>query len=220
MSALPDSAVRTHDVMPDADLLLRETNHRCSNDLQMVVSLLALESRRTINTEVRDALANAMERVGVLARSRAALSHQVQHSLGAAFLQVCEALHAQCEPRSILVSLELATEARALRASQITTLALAVNELATNAIKHAFAADMAGHIEIKAFDSDDGTLVVTVDDDGLPFSRLESRSSGLGLDLVRRLVASVGGVFAAPIDGTKRFEITVPTARGYRPTEE
>ena len=31
---------------PEAELLLRETNHRCSNDLQLVVSLLALQSRQ------------------------------------------------------------------------------------------------------------------------------------------------------------------------------
>jgi two-component sensor histidine kinase len=132
------------------DLLLRETNHRCSNDLQLVVSLLALQSRRAISAETREALTDAMERVSILARSRAALNHQAQHSLGAALRQVCEALHAQCEPRSILVSLELATEGKTLSALQITTLALVVNELTTNAIKHAFEAGVSGHISIKA----------------------------------------------------------------------
>ena len=59
----------------DDDLLLRETIHRCSNDLQLVVSLLALQSRRAANPEVREALADAMERVSVLAHARRAL-HQ------------------------------------------------------------------------------------------------------------------------------------------------
>jgi two-component sensor histidine kinase len=51
------------------DLLLRETNHRCSNDLQLVVSLLSLQSRRANSDETRQALADAMERVAVLAAS-------------------------------------------------------------------------------------------------------------------------------------------------------
>lgn len=38
------------------DLLLRETHHRCSNDLQLVVSLLALQSRRATSDETREAL--------------------------------------------------------------------------------------------------------------------------------------------------------------------
>jgi len=36
-----------------SDLLLREMGHRCVNDLQLVVSLLALQSRRTANIEAR-----------------------------------------------------------------------------------------------------------------------------------------------------------------------
>jgi two-component sensor histidine kinase len=192
------------------DLLLRETNHRCSNDLQLVVSLLALQSRRAASVETREALSDAMERVSVLARSRAALNHQSQHSLGAALLQTCEALHAQCEPRSILLSLELATEGRTLSPSQITTLAFVVNELATNAIKHAFEVDVPGHISIKAHERDARSIVVIVDDDGLPFPELEGDGTGLGLGLIKRLVASIDGVFISPPPGTKTFEIRLP----------
>ncbi|HEY0033081.1 MAG TPA: sensor histidine kinase [Devosia sp.] len=191
-------------------MLLRETNHRCSNDLQLVVSLLALQSRRAASVETREALSDAMERVSVLARSRAALNHQSQHSLGAALLQTCEALHAQCEPRSILLSLELATEGRTLSSSEITTLALVVNELATNAIKHAFEADVPGHISIKAHERDGRNIIVIVDDDGLPFPELEGDGTRLGLGLVKRLVASIDGVFIPPPPGTKTFEIRLP----------
>lgn len=194
------------------DLLLRETNHRCSNDLQLVVSLLALQSRRAASAETREALSDVMERVSILARSRAALNHQAQHSLGAALRQVCEALHAQCEPRSILVSLELATEGKALSASQITTLALVVNELTTNAIKHAFEAGVSGRISIKARERDERNIVVIVDDDGLPFPELSGKGSGLGLGLVKRLVASIGGLLILPPPGSKAFEIRMPVA--------
>ena len=63
---------------PDPDLLLRETNHRCSNDLQLVVSLLALQSRRAAVPEVRQALADAMERVSIIARARHAMHRERQ----------------------------------------------------------------------------------------------------------------------------------------------
>ena len=55
------------------DLLLRETNHRCTNDLQLVVSLLALQSKRAASLEAREVLADVMERVAVLARTRTAM---------------------------------------------------------------------------------------------------------------------------------------------------
>jgi len=196
------------------DLLLRETNHRCSNDLQLVVSLLALQSRRAICAEARAALTDAMERVGVLARCRIALQRHAELSLGAALRQTCEALHAQCEPRAILVSLEVADEGQALSATQVTTLTLVVNELATNAIKHAFRSGVPGHIAIRVTLSDARDLVLTIDDDGLPFPELERGDKGLGLGLVRRLVGAAGGQLVWPAPGTKRFEIRVPGVAG------
>ena len=100
------------------DLLLRETNHRASNDLQLVVSLLGLQSRRAASPEVRQALSDAMERVSILARSRSAMHRERQVSLEAALRQVCEALHAQAEPRGILISLQTGDEVHGLSPHQ------------------------------------------------------------------------------------------------------
>ena len=207
----PSPSYRT--LAPEDDLLLRETNHRCSNDLQLVVSLLALQSRRAENPETRQALTDAMERVAVLARARSSLQQDRQPTLEAALRQVCEALHSQAEPRSILVSLETASGTRALSAVQITTLALIVNELATNAIKHAFAADKSGRVRILVRQQDSRTLAIIVDDDGLPFPELGNRrGGGLGLGLVRRLMESIGGLVILPANGSKCFEIRVPVS--------
>lgn len=151
-----------------------------------------------------------MERVSVLARSRAALDHQVQHSLGAAFRQICEALRAQCEPRSIFLSLELLAQGQALSTSQITVLALVLNELVTNAIKHAFQDRAEGHVFIEVRERDARNLVITVDDDGNPFLDPGDSGAGLGLGLVKRLVASAGGLLVLPPPGLKLFEIRIP----------
>lgn len=197
---------------PDDDLLLRETNHRCSNDLQMVVSLLGLQSSRAKSHETRQALIDAMERVSVLARSRAALQHQKHLTLGAALRQVCEALHAQAEPRSILITCEISDENYSLSPTQVMTLALTVNELTTNAIKHAFEQGKSGRIRISARE-DNRNLTVIVDDDGLPFPDSSGgKSDGLGLGLVKRLVASIGGPLILPVNGSKCFEIRMPVS--------
>lgn len=63
------------------ELLLRETNHRCANDLQLVVSLLGLQSRRAASYEARQALTDAAERVAILARARSALNRDRRPSL-------------------------------------------------------------------------------------------------------------------------------------------
>lgn len=191
-------------------MLLRETNHRCSNDLQLVVSLLGLQSRRATTPEVRQALTDAMERVSILARARSAMHRERPPTLQAALRQVCEALHAQAEPRGILISLEAAHEVHGLSATQITTLALVVNELATNAIKHAFEEGKSGHIRISISKNGSRDVVVIVDDDGLPFPEVEGKGDGLGMGLAKRLMASIGGLLIPPPSGTKVFELRVP----------
>lgn len=194
------------------DLLLRETNHRCANDLQLVVSLLGLQSRRAEIPEVRQALADAMDRVAILARARGAINHG-SLSLEAALLQTCEALQAQAEPRSILISLHIRQNTVSLSANQITILALVVNELTTNAIKHAFSKGASGHVTITVNRITGGDLVITIDDDGLPLPKHGSvQGSGLGLGLAKRLMASIDGLLIPPSPGSKLFQLEITPA--------
>jgi two-component sensor histidine kinase len=191
--------------------LLRETHHRCSNDLQLIVGLLELQSRRANSPEVRAALADATGRVAVLARARAEMNRERQPNLQSALRQVCEALHSQAEPRSILITMEVAYGPQGLTSEKISTLALAVIELATNAIKHAFEEGKDGHVSILVHRSGEREAVIIVDDDGLPFPEpSDAEDAGMGLGLIKRLIASIDCLFIQPVNGSKRFEIRIP----------
>ena len=197
----------------DGDLLLRETNHRCGNDLQLVVSLLALQSRRVESEEARAALTDAAERVAVLARARAAVTQQRTPDLETALRQVCEALQPHAEARSILISFSADQCPSGLSAEPITTLALVVNELMTNAIKHAFEEGASGRITVMLGRSAAGDVAVTIDDDGLPVPD-PSAPNGGGLGLAKRLMASINGLLIAPTGPAKVFELMVPVDDG------
>ncbi len=147
-------------------LLLRETIHPCNNDLQLVISLLALQSRRATSSEARDALNDTVERLSILARL--SLLQQGQ-SIEVALQQVCEALQSQAGPRGIDVSLEVSHSPQGLSPSKIIAVTLAVNELATNAIKHAFEKKKFGYVRVALRPPTSGQLIMLVDDDGLPF---------------------------------------------------
>lgn len=190
-------------------LLLREIEHRCVNDLQLVVSALQLQARRAASEEARRALQAAADRVTVLARARNAF-RQRPPSLEAALCLVSSALSSQTEPRSIVMSLSFETDAPELSEQRILALMLIVNELATNAIKHAFD-ERGGRITITVQQHHDGRhLVVAVEDDGVDLPDAIAERGGMGLDLARRFAESIGCRLVVPGKGSKRFEIRVP----------
>lgn len=194
------------------DLLLRETNHRCGNDFQLIVSLLLFQSMRMKNEEARDALSDAAEQVAVLARARASIAQQNTPDLANAISQVCEALRPYAEPRSIGIVFNVDQAPSGLSAERITPVALVVNELMTNAIKHAFQEGVAGRITV-TISRRAGDVRVLVDDDGLPYPDPSApKGSGLGLGLAKRLMASIDGLLITPVGQTKIFELRFPAS--------
>jgi two-component sensor histidine kinase len=196
----------------DMQLLLRETTHRCSNDLQLVVAMLALLARRATQAETKMVLEEAAERVSILAHSRASALSSEKQGLASTLRHVCEALNAQAAPRSILIMLEVDQGCDRLHETIVAPVSLAVNELATNALKHAFREDASGHIQVIAR-TEGNRILITVEDDGLPMDQKEAAGGGLGFGLIRRLIASCGGTFQPPEPGSKRFVLSVPIQR-------
>ncbi|MBW8783177.1 MAG: sensor histidine kinase [Novosphingobium sp.] len=211
--------------------LVRETNHRCTNDLQLVIGLLTLASRRTNNPETRDVLLETANRIQVVSEARRALVREESRTLTATLDDVVGALQVLAEPRGVEIAFGVDCDPGPVPDGLITTLALAVNELATNAIKHAFNGSgngsgngsatgalngkAAGHIAIELNCPADGEIALTIEDDGTPFMLAaeedEDAEQGFGLDLVRRLLARYGGTLALPSNGVKRFEVHVRT---------
>lgn len=195
---------------PDADLLLREMDHRYNNDLQLVVGLLARQGRRAENDTARAVLTDVAERVSILARARMAVAQQRTPDLAAALGRVCEAVQPYAEPRSILISLRVDHSRTGLTIERITTLALVVNELVTNALNHGFQDGVSGRITVTVGRGAGGDIAVTVDDDGSPYPAASARD-GVGLGIARRLMASIDGLLIAPTGPTKMFELRIPS---------
>lgn len=72
-----------------------------------------------------------------------------------------------------------------------------VNELTTEAIKHASEDGNDGHINLSFGKHGEHEVTVIVDNEGLPFPEVGANAGGLGMDLVKRLMVSIGGFLAA-----------------------
>lgn len=198
--------------MDNCEDLLKEAHHRGSNDLQMVVALLNLMARRAPDRGQADLLLEAANRVRMLANARAAMIDGKGCDLCSALRDVCAALTVLAEPRGIAVTLLLEAQPDGFDEGAVTAISMAVNELATNAVKHAFADGGRGTVSVSLEDAADGAVSICVDDDGLPLpmdsERLPGRADGLGLSLTRRLLEDHGRL-VMPKGEAKRFEIVL-----------
>lgn len=162
---------------------LREIDHRTKNNFQIVTSLLTLQASRSSSAEVKAALGEAAERLKAVAAVYDALAPSSQ---GLAAVRLKDHLQEICDQikRGIMSDgVELSTEIEAMLVPQETAVAIGivVNELVTNACKHAFG-DGDGVIKVRAW-REDGAAYIEVEDDGCGFVTGEAKP-GLGSRLV------------------------------------
>lgn len=189
---------------------LKEMDHRTKNNFQIVTSLLTLQANRASNAEVKDALNEAAERLKAVAAVYDALAPSSQ---GLALVRLQDQLQEICDqirrgilPDGIALSTEL--EPIVVPHESAVAIGIIVNELVTNACKHAFG-PKGGSIRVKA-SRDEKAAVIEVADDGRGFVAGLARP-GLGSRLVtaflQRLKAR-SDVQSSPEGTTHR--ITVP----------
>jgi len=176
--------------------LLKEIHHRVKNNLQVVCSLLSMQIGCASSPGIAGPLEDAYSRV--LAMS---LVHESIYQFGtlgdvnfAAYIDSLAArlFSAYCvDPGRI--RLEMSLEPVRIALDQAIPCGLILNELVSNALKHAFPAGREGTIRISLRRAGRGRLTLSIGDDGIgipaDFRWEESRS--LGLQVVHTLVAQL-----------------------------
>ena len=183
----------------DKEALLKEVHHRVKNNLQVITSLLRLESRRSVLAETRATLSDMQGRIGSMA-----LLHESLYRSGAfASVDLADYLHkvvkaahdAQMAPGSpVQVRSQLGR--LVLGMDQALPCGLMVNELISNALKHGFPAGRGGEVLVVLEPAGDGTswrLRVGDNGVGLPAGFALDGLSSMGLQLVSQLCQQIGG---------------------------
>jgi two-component sensor histidine kinase len=196
----------------ESELLLQEQGHRIKNDLAIASSLIALQARAYKDLTVRAALESAVARLHVLAQSHDHLrittgDHvtDMQEYLSEVCWKLGEALRG-IRP----IAVEVDADRVVTNTQKATRVGLIVNELVTNALKHAFPDDGAGTIWVKLHRTST-VLTLVVEDDGVGCP--EEAEDGLGSRLTRLLVQQLGGTMTreSTTPGC-RITITIPSA--------
>jgi PAS domain S-box-containing protein len=198
--------------LKEKEMLLQEIHHRVKNNLQVISSLLSLQSRSVADAETLTVLRESQDRIrsmaliheklyrsenfacidfaGYLQSLTSHLIHSYRSSMGVPRLQL--------DVADVSLSLETAVPC-----------GLIVNELVSNALKHAFSDGNQGTIHITLSQDEDKRVSLIVADDGvgLPEGFDINKSDSLGLRLVTMLVGQVRGQLTTTKDHGAKFEV-------------
>jgi two-component sensor histidine kinase len=189
---------------------LAEIHHRVKNNLQIVSSLLRLQSGKFADPAVRDVFTECRDRINAMAR----LHEQLYDELGQSHLdfaphlrELAEMLLRSHSPAGCKLALNVSANRVPLDLDQSILLSLIANELLLNSLKHAFHDRAAGKIDADLRMTGD-QVVLTICDDGNGFvprpPEIEAQR-GTGIDLVQAISRQLRGEFLVnrtPTGGT------------------
>jgi two-component sensor histidine kinase len=203
----------------EKDTILRELQHRVRNNLQMITALVRLEARNVRDSagEVFDRIAGRVEALGLLYSSMEARGDSETIDLGVYLSQIAASVmgaHA-----TAAVSLDLKVDPAVVSVNIAMPTGLAVNELLTNALKHAFVDREGGTIRLEcALDGNVCRVVVADDGVGLPHGVSWPQAGKMSAMIVHALRENAGAdvdVASRPGEGlavTILFPLGAPDA--------
>ena len=175
------------------EILLREVYHRTKNNMNVVISLLNMQSAEQHKRPVEDAFAAISDRI----YSMSLVHEQLYRSEDLSTIRFDEyirtlasRLHYSMPPSPSNIQISYDCEAIEIGLAQAVPLGLAVNEIITNAFKHGFPADRKGHIQIHMKKNIRDNLQIEISNDGLVFQddvNIENPKT-LGLHLIKMLI--------------------------------
>ncbi|MCB9686134.1 MAG: PAS domain S-box protein [Alphaproteobacteria bacterium] len=200
--------------LAETETLFRELHHRVKNNLQVVASLLSLQSRFTEDLTSVAVLREAQQRIHAIALVHEMLyrSETLTRVDFSSYLRnlTSHLTQATAQP-SVVLDLDLDPTV-ALPVDLAVPCGLVVNELVTNALEHAFPDGRAGRIRVRL--AREGSLVVvSVADDGIGMSPglqpASARTMGLRLvaTLARQLGSAVGWDVGNGTSATLKVEV-------------
>jgi len=169
---------------------LKEIDHRTSNNYQTVMALVIAQSKRARDPAVKEALQQVADRIRAISAASTKLavaSESLQKvRIGEHLADLCKEIERGLSRDGVLVECEF--DDMVLGADEAVSVSILVNELVTNALKHAFPDDSAGRIRISLKRVRHGTELVVADNGVGTGGSAKTKGTGLGKRLVETFV--------------------------------
>jgi two-component sensor histidine kinase len=214
----------------EKEVLLQEIHHRVKNNLQIITSLLRMQSRAVPDPAFSDALRECQNRVASMALIHDKL-YRARDLARVSFPEYVRDLTSNIltsyalPARSVRVKLDI--DDLSLSLDCAVPCGLILNELMSNCLKHAFPVGHSGTVHVGFHAEGEQELCLVVQDDGvgMPAAIDLERTSSLGWRLIRALVQQLDGVVQCRTAGGTLVEIrfarqNTPPERASTVTEE
>jgi len=197
--------------LKEKELLLREIHHRVKNNMQIIISLLSLQTQHVDDNETLGILTESQNRV----KSMAMIHEKLYESTDLTHINFRCYLEKLVSDLFYSYQVEIGTikpiiKTRDLDMGLDTAIpcGLIINELVTNSLKYAFPDGRKGTITVE-FDKYDDEFFLKVSDDGIGMNDLKHDSlETLGLQLVESLVNQLDGIISSDTNHGTEFIIT------------
>ncbi|WP_027178009.1 histidine kinase dimerization/phosphoacceptor domain -containing protein [Maridesulfovibrio bastinii] len=199
--------------LKEKEVMLQEIHHRVKNNLQVISSLLNLQSGYASDKETQNLFRECQNRV----RSMSLLHERLYRSSDLSKVNMHEytqslvnfLLHSYSISETITTKLNI-SDIR-LTIDTAVPCGLIINELVTNALQHAFPEKRIGNMSVILIKEDD-KIVLTVADDGigLPENFSPDQSQSLGITLIDTLVHQLNGKLDITSENGTTFKISFP----------
>ena len=213
MEALQKEAAKTESSLQEKELLLREIHHRVKNNLQIISSLLSLQSRSSKDEHSIEMVRESQNRIKVMALIHEKLYRSKDFAnveFNDYIKDLVYDLFASYKVSTSRISLKMNIENISLGIDTAIPTGLIINELVTNCLKYAFPKDRDGEIRISLRPLDDGQNELIVGDNGigLPENLDIKKAESLGLKMIINLTErSLHGKVKINIDNGTEFQI-------------
>ena len=197
----------------EKEVLLKEIHHRVKNNLQIISSLLSIQMSGIKDEPTRELFRESQNRV----RSMALVHERLYRSVTLAevdFGEYARTVASHLVNSYVRSGISCAVEADNIRLGVDLAIpcGLILNEIVSNALKHAFAGRDRGTIRIAIRSDTAGLVTLQVDDDGIghPHGETWAAASSMGTMLITSLTAQVGGTATMTVNNGTHYSILIP----------
>ncbi len=182
----------------EKEILLKEIHHRVKNNLQVISSLLFLQSKKFDDEKVMAAMQESQNRVRTMALIHEKLYQSGDFTaidFGNYLNEIIRFLKSTYSVESKHITFQVEADHLELGLDYAIPCGLVVNELVSNSLKHAFNGRQNGEISIRMHAKDSDSIELTVRDNGigLPADTDVDTTKSLGMQLVKNLVSQIDG---------------------------